>query len=73
MTNLEIDEALKYANASNRIESMESTKEELKFIKDAILKGSTDDSFIYALVRRVMKDEGFELDNKGEGYGKNSK
>lgn len=73
MTDLEIDEALKYANASNRIEGNGSTKEELQFIRDAILKGSTDDSFIYALVRRVMKDEGFELDNKGEGYGKNSK
>ena len=73
MTDLEIDEALKYANASNRIERNGSTKEELQFIRDAILKGSTDDSFIYALVRRVMKDEGFELDNKGEGYGKNRK
>lgn len=56
-------EATKYGEASNNIEDLGVTKEEINDIRNAILNGSTDDSFLFSVVRKVMIEKG-ELDNE---------
>lgn len=60
MNDKSIDDALKYADASNKIENLSSTKDELKSIKEAILSGSRDESFLFNVVRKVMQDEEYK-------------
>lgn len=52
-----VNEAIKYANATNKIEYMDMTKEELTELKDAILKDSDNKSFLYNLVNKLKKRE----------------
>ncbi len=52
-----VNEAIKYANATNKIEDMDMTKEELTELKDAILKDSDNKSFLYNLVNKLKKRE----------------
>ncbi len=52
-----VNEAIKYANATNKIEDMDMTKEELTELKDVILKDSDNKSFLYNLVNKLKKRE----------------
>lgn len=52
-----VNEAIKYANATNKIEDMNMTTEELNEIKNAILKDSNNKSFLYNLVTKTKKKE----------------
>ncbi len=60
MNDKSIDEALKYADASNKIEDLSSTKDELESIKAAILSGSRDESFLFNVVKKIMQEENYE-------------
>lgn len=57
MKEVKVNEAIKYANATNKIEDMDMTKEELTELKDAILKDSDNKSFLYNLVNKLKKRE----------------
>lgn len=50
-----INEALKYADATNKIENKNMTKEELKNLKEELLKNDENTSFLYNLVARLKK------------------
>lgn len=64
-----IKDAIKYANSSSSIEDMGlRSGEEVQCIFDAILKGKKDESFLFELVKKVMKDNKFI-----EGEVKNGK
>ena len=63
-----VNDALEYAVSSNRIEDLNITKDELERIKKEILSGNGDDSFLYSVVKKIMKYNG-ELteDEKKDG------
>lgn len=51
-----VDKALEYANATNKIENNEMSKEELKEIKQALEENK--ESFLYRLVERLKEKNG---------------
>lgn len=51
-----VDKALEYANATNKIENNEMSKEELKEIKQALEENK--ESFLYRLVERLQEKNG---------------
>jgi len=53
----EIENALKYANSSNRLEDNCLSDVELEEIIDNILKGSTDESFLFSVVKAVNREK----------------
>ena len=48
-----VDKAVEYANATNKIENLEMSKEELKEIKQALEENK--ESFLYRLVERLKE------------------
>lgn len=50
-----IDEALKYANASNEIENMYLTDEEFNEVREAVLNNRSSKSFLYELYMKVSE------------------
>ena len=50
-----IDEALKYASASNEIENMYLTDEEFNEVREAVLNNRSSKSFLYELYMKVSK------------------
>ena len=48
-----VDEALKYASASNEIENMYLTDEEFNEVKEAVLNNRSDKSFLYEIYMKV--------------------
>lgn len=51
-----VEKALEYANATNKIENNEMSKEELKEIKQALEENK--ESFLYRLVERLQEKNG---------------
>ena len=51
-----VDKAVEYANATNKIEDLEMSKEELKEIKKALEENK--ESFLYRLVERLKEKNG---------------
>lgn len=52
-----LDKALEYAEATNKIEKLDMTKEELQGIKDAIIDQKSDESFLYNLVKKINESD----------------
>ena len=69
MNEKKVDDALEYAVSSNKIEDLNITKEELKHKKKEILSGNGDDSFLYSVVKKIMKYNG-ELTEEEKKDGK---
>lgn len=57
MKEQKVDEAIKYANATNKIEDMNMTKEELNTIKNALLDDKGNNSFLYNIVNKIRNKE----------------
>lgn len=53
----DIEEAVTYANHSNRLENNRLTVPELEKIIDDIKTGKSDESFIYSVVKLVKEHE----------------
>ena len=51
-----VDKAVEYANATNKIEDLEMSKEEIKEIKKALEENK--ESFLYRLVERLKEKNG---------------
>lgn len=51
-----VDKAVEYANATNKIEDLEMSKEELKEIKKALEENK--ESFLYRLIERLKETNG---------------
>ncbi len=66
MNEKKVDDALEYAVSSNKIEDLNITKEELEHIKKEILSGNGDDSFLYSVVKKIMKYNGELVENEKE-------
>ena len=67
-----VEDALEYAVASNRIEDLNITESELEKIRNDILKGNDNDSYLYSIVKKTMEDSG-ELERDSIKHGKNRK
>ncbi len=60
-----VNDALEYAVSSNKIEDLNITKDEFDYIKSEILRGNGNDSFLYSVVKKIMKYNG-ELVEEGD-------
>lgn len=67
-----VEDALEYAVASNRIEDLNITESELENIRNDILRGNDNDSYLYSIVKKTMEDSG-ELERDSIKHGKNRK
>ena len=56
-----IQEAVEYANSSSKLEDLQLSNEELMKIINDIKEGKNDDSFLYAIVKKALEDNGKEL------------
>lgn len=53
-----LDKAIEYAKATNSIEDLDMSKQELEDIKSAILGEKTDESYLYSIVKKInTKDD----------------
>lgn len=59
----EIEEALRYANSSNKLEENSLTESEVSKISNDIKEGKQDDSFISSVVELVSKLNNNEEDS----------
>lgn len=62
-----IQEAVEYANSSSKLEDLHLSNEELMKIINDIKEGKSDDSFLYAIVKKALEDNGKELKKENNG------
>ncbi len=62
-----IQEAVEYANSSSKLEDLQLSNEELMKIINDIKEGKSDDSFLYAIVKKALEDNGKELKKENNG------
>lgn len=62
-----IQEAVEYANSSLKLEDLQLSNEELMKIINDIKEGKNDDSFLYAIVKKALEDNGKELKKENNG------
>lgn len=62
-----IQEAVEYANSSSKLEDLQLSNEELMKIINDIKEGKSDDSFLYAIVKKALDDNGKELKKENNG------
>lgn len=62
-----IQEAVEYANSSSKLEDLQLSNEELMKIINDIKEGKGDDSFLYAIVKKALEDNGKELKKENNG------
>jgi len=62
-----IQEAVEYANSSSKLEDLQLSNEELMKIINDIKEGKNDDSFLYAIVKKALEDNGKELKKENNG------
>ena len=62
-----IQEAVENANSSSKLEDLQLSNEELMKIINDIKEGKSDDSFLYAIVKKALEDNGKELKKENNG------
>ena len=69
-----LEEAVNYANGSNSLEDNRLTPDEFEHLIEDIKNGKNDESFLYAVVKMIKKNEHREVEleeTEVKVYGKN--
>ena len=57
MSDKKIDDAIKYASSTNKIEDMNLSKNELEEVKKAIIDNKNSDKFVSEIVKKIDKSD----------------
>lgn len=66
MNEKKINEAIRYAEMTNKIEDLNLSNEEKEQIKNALLNDKKDDSFLFSIVREVNEEKELKGDKDGK-------